>query len=72
MTIKRDSEFTPFRPEFTMVIFIHYKPLIAIAFLDLWWMKIIWCGLKMKENCHVLVNQFHVEYSLWNPWLLEN
>ena len=22
-------------------------------------MKMIWCGLKIKENCHVLVNQFH-------------
>ena len=22
-------------------------------------MKMIWCGLEIKENCHVLVNQFH-------------
>ena len=22
-------------------------------------MKMIWCGLKIIENCHVLVNQFH-------------
>ena len=22
-------------------------------------MKMIWCGWKSKENCHVLVNQFH-------------
>ena len=25
----------PFRPEFTIVIFIHYKPRIAVAILDL-------------------------------------
>ena len=25
----------PFNPEFTIVIFIHYKPLIAVAILDL-------------------------------------
>ena len=27
--------FNPFEPEFTIVIFIHYKPQIAIAILDL-------------------------------------
>ena len=27
--------FNPFKPEFTIVIFIHYKPRIAIAILDL-------------------------------------
>ena len=27
--------FNPFRPEFTIVIFIHYKSRIAIAILDL-------------------------------------
>ena len=50
--------FNPFKPEFTIVIFIHYKPRIAAAILDLLWMKMIWCGLKMKENHYVLVNQF--------------
>ena len=25
----------PFKPEFTIVIFIHYKPQIAVAILDL-------------------------------------
>ena len=34
----------PFRPEFIIVIFIHYKPRIAAAILDLQWMKMIWCG----------------------------
>ena len=27
--------FNPFNPEFTIVIFIHYKPRIAVAILDL-------------------------------------
>ena len=27
--------FNPLRPEFTIVIFIHYKPRIAVAILDL-------------------------------------
>ena len=27
--------FNPFQPEFTIVIFIHYKPRIAVAILDL-------------------------------------
>ena len=51
--------FNPFKPEFTVVIFIHYKPRIAAAILGLEWMKMTWCGLKLKENCQVLVNQFH-------------
>ena len=29
------QRFNPFKPEFTIVIFIHYKPRIAIAILDL-------------------------------------
>ena len=51
--------FNPFKPEFTIVIFIHYKPRIAVAILDLQWMKMTWSSLKNKENDHVLVNQFH-------------
>ena len=27
--------FNPFKPEFIIVIFIHYKPRIAVAILDL-------------------------------------
>ena len=47
----------PFKLEFTIVIFIHYKPRIAVTIiLDLLWMKMIWCGLKIKENYHDLVN----------------
>ena len=29
------SRFNPFRPDFTILIFIHYKPRIAVAILDL-------------------------------------
>ena len=29
------NSFNPFQPEFTSVIFIHYKPRIAVAILDL-------------------------------------
>ena len=29
------TPFNPFKPEFTIVIFIHYKPRIAVAILDL-------------------------------------
>ena len=32
---KDELLFNPFRPEFTIVIFIHYKPRIAVAILDL-------------------------------------
>ena len=43
------KQVNPFNPEFTIVIFIHYKSRIAVA--KMW--------LKNKENYHVLVNQFH-------------
>ena len=29
------QRFNPLKPEFTVVIFIHYKPWIAVAILDL-------------------------------------
>ena len=51
--------FNPFKSEFTNVIFIHYKPRIAVAILGLQWMKMIWCGLKKNENCLDLINQFY-------------
>ena len=37
MTQKSVFDFNPnpFKPEFTIVIFIHYKPRIAVAILDL-------------------------------------
>ena len=31
----RKKHISPFNPEFTIVIFIHYKPRIAAAILDL-------------------------------------
>ena len=29
------ADFNPFNPEFIIVIFIHYKPRISVAILDL-------------------------------------
>ena len=43
------AHINPFKPEFTIVIFIHYT---VVNEDDLMWFEI-------KENCHVLVNQFH-------------
>ena len=34
-SLEAEDGFNPFRPEFTIVIFIHYKPRIAVAILDL-------------------------------------
>ena len=45
----------PFILEFSIVIFIHYKPPIVPQFSTCSG----WCGLKIKENYHVLVNQLH-------------
>ena len=33
--INNSDKINPFRPEFTIVIFLHYKPRIAVAILDL-------------------------------------
>ena len=44
---KKNQRFNPLGPEFISVIFIQYKPRIAVAILDLEWMKMIWCGLKI-------------------------
>ena len=30
-----DSDFNPLKPEFTIVIYIHYEPRIAVAILDM-------------------------------------
>ena len=48
----------PLKPEFNIVTFIHYKPRISTAILDLYWMKMTWCGVKIKENWHVLVKPY--------------
>ena len=34
-TFLSEDNVNPFKPEFTIVIFIHYKPRIAVAILDL-------------------------------------
>ena len=61
------NSFNPFKPEFSIVIFIHYKPRIAAAIIDLQWMRMIWVGWKIKENYHVLVNQFHWNFHSKTP-----
>ena len=33
------EEVNPFKSEFTIVIFIYYKPRIAVAILDLQWIR---------------------------------
>ena len=39
--------FNPFKPEFTIVIFIHYKPRIAVAIFGGWrWFEV---GEKLKK-----------------------
>ena len=35
LTYMSDCGVNPFKPEFTIVVFIHYKPRIAVAILDL-------------------------------------
>ena len=47
----------PFKPEFTIVIFNHYKPRIVLAILDLDEDDLMWFK-NLKKN-QVLVHQFH-------------
>ena len=47
---------------FDIVIFIHYKPRIAVAILGLRWIKINLSVLKIKENYHLFVKLFHVNF----------
>ena len=42
--------FNPFKPDFYIIIFIHYKPRIAVAILDLQWMKMTWNGWKIEKK----------------------
>ena len=41
--------FNPFKPEFTIANSILYKPRIAVAILDLQWLKMTWSGWQMKK-----------------------
>ena len=44
-----DDEVNPFKPEFTIVIFIHYKPRIAVAILDFFF---VWTAFApFLEHC---------------------
>ena len=46
----------PLKPEFTIVISIHYKPRIAVAILDLYWMKMTLSGWQMKRELVIIRN----------------
>ena len=46
--------FNPFNPKFTCVILILYKPRIAVAILDLQWMKITWSEWQMKKKIVII------------------
>ena len=50
-----------FKPEFTIVIFIHHKPRIAVAIPDLWWIKMTWSGWQMKKIL-LFLKQFHKNF----------
>ena len=56
----------PFKPEFTIVIFIHYKPRFAVAILDLYhtwrWLEV---GDKWKKR--LLLKQFLEIFRLPPP-----
>ena len=41
----------PFKPEFFIVIFIHYKPRIAVAILDLDEDDLMWLKNERKSPC---------------------
>ena len=45
--------------EFTFVIFIPYKPRIAVAILDLHEMKMTWSWWQMEKNILLLLQQLH-------------
>ena len=55
-------KFNPLIPEFSIVIIIHYKTdsRLVVDEDDLKWVKI-------KENCHVLVTQFHGNFYSKTP-----
>ena len=49
--------FNPFKPEFIIVIFIHCKPRIAVAILDLQRINMTWSG--WQKIILFLLKQFH-------------
>ena len=53
-----NSTFNPFKPAFTIVISIHYKPRIAVAILDMLWKKMTRSGLQIEKNI-VFIKLFH-------------
>ena len=45
-------------PRFTIVIFNYYKPRIAVAILDLYWMKVTWSQWQVKKIL-LFLKEFH-------------
>ena len=58
--------FNPFKLEFTIVIFIHYKPRIALAILDLVDEDDFEC-VANEENILLLLKQFHETFHCKIP-----
>ena len=60
--------FNTFKPEFTIVIFIHHKPRVTVALeiLNLHWMKMTWIGCPIIDMVFQLLKQFR-EYFLSKP-----
>ena len=57
---------SPFKPEVTIVIFIHCKAKIAVAIFDLQWIKTTWSGCKLKYKS-LLLNQFNDNFRSKTP-----
>ena len=54
----------PLNPDFTIVTFNHYKPRIAAAILDLWWMKMTYSGWQIKKY---IFKQFQENFPYKSP-----
>ena len=61
-----NSTFNPSRPAFTIVISIHYKPRIAVAILDMLWMKMTRSGLQIEKNIF-FIKQLHENWCSKTP-----
>ena len=57
----------PLNPELTVVIYIHYKPPIAVAIPDLQWMKMTWSWVADEKNILLLLKHFHENFSSKTP-----
>ena len=60
------AKISPYKPEFTSVILIQYKPRSAVAILDLYWRKIPLGGWQTKKML-LFLNQLHELFVLNHP-----